>query len=76
MKNVFAERLRFVLNLRGIRQVDLARKLKVNKSLITLYISGSCEPKTRLLFAIADLLDVNPKWLIGYDDEMAIENRK
>lgn len=75
MKNAFAERLKLALQLRGIRQVDLARKLKVNKSLITLYISGSCEPKTRLLFAIADLLDVNPKWLIGYDDQMVDERK-
>lgn len=73
MQNTFAERLKYALQYRGIRQVDLARKLQVDRSLITMYTQGYCKPKTDNLFVIADLLNVNPKWLIGYDVPMCEE---
>lgn len=75
MQNTFAERLKLALRYRGFKRSELASKLKVDKSLITKYTSGCCEPKTRALFTIADLLEVNPKWLIGYDVPMC-EDKK
>jgi len=75
MQNTFAERLKFALKYRGLKRSELASKLKVGRSLITMYTSGYCEPKTKMLFVIADLLEVNPKWLIGYDVAMC-EDKK
>ena len=70
MENTFGERLKYALKYRGMKQSELALKLKVNKSLITMYIQGYCKPKADNLFIIADLLDINPRWLIGYDVSM------
>lgn len=70
MGNTFGERLRYALKYRGMKQSELASKLNVGRSLITMYIQEYCKPKADNLFVIADLLEVNPRWLIGYDVPM------
>lgn len=52
---------------RGMRQVDLAAKSGVDRSLISSYLSGRYEPKDDKLQALAQALDCDAMWLAGYD---------
>lgn len=58
------------LSIRGMRQSDLCEKTKIPKSAISQYVSGAFEPKQDRVFLIAQALDVDPVWLMGYDVPM------
>lgn len=65
------DRLQYALVLRGKKAVDLANVLKIPKSSISHYLSGTREIKdSRRLGAIANYLDVDEAWLMGYDVPM------
>lgn len=63
-------RLRKALSMRNMRQSDLCEKTKIPKSAISHYLSGSFVPKQDRTFIIAQALDVNPAWLMGFDVPM------
>ena len=63
-------RLKKALAVRNMRQADLAEKTKIPKSAISHYLSGSFVPKQDRAFIIAQALDVDPAWLMGYDVPM------
>ena len=65
-----ASRLLQAMEYRGIKQVDLCEKTGIVKSSISTYLSGEYEPKQRNLFKIAEALEVNVSWLMGYDVPM------
>ena len=73
MNNNFNERLAYAMKYRGLKQIDIVNKLKINKSLISMYLSGDCKPKTEKLYSLANLLNVNPIWLAGYTAPMIEE---
>lgn len=64
---VFRKRLKEMMDERGMRQVDLAAKSGVDRSLISSYLSGRYEPKDDKLQALAQALDCDAMWLAGYD---------
>ena len=64
---VFRKRLKEIMDERGMRQVDLATKSGVDRSLISSYLSGRYEPKDDKLQALAQALDCDAMWLAGYD---------
>ena len=65
-----AERLREALDLRGMRQSDLAAATGIGKSSISTYLSGDYLPKQRNIYKMASALDVNEAWLMGLDVPM------
>ena len=68
-------RLSQALAARGMKQTDLCNKTGIPKSAISQYISGAFEPKQDRLLLIAQALDVDPVWLMGYDVPMEREQK-
>lgn len=69
MKSI-GERINEALKLRGMKQSDLVNKTSIGKSSISTYISGEYEPKSKNIYKIAEALNVNESWLLGYDVPM------
>ena len=69
-------RISKALAIRGMKQSELCEKTKIPKSAISQYVSGSFEPKQDRLFLIAQALDVDPVWLMGFDVPMEKEDKK
>lgn len=65
-----AIRIAKALSIRGMRQYELCEKTKIPKSAISQYVSGAFEPKQDRVFLIAQALNVDPVWLMGYDVPM------
>lgn len=70
MKEDFAKRLKYAMMIRGMKQVDLVEKTGLQKSAISQYVAGKYEPKQKGIYSLAQALDVNEAWLMGYDVEM------
>ena len=67
-------RLKKALDMRNMRQSELCEKTKIPKSAISHYLRGSFVPKQDRAYIIAQALDVNPAWLMGFDAPMEIQN--
>ena len=74
-----AERLRLLMNTRGLKQVDIVNLcqpycekygVKMNKSDISQYLSGKAEPSQNKLIVLGMALDVQESWLMGFDVQM------
>ncbi len=66
----FQERLKKALTIRKMKPIELSRKTNISKSLISLYMSGYAMPGLKNLMTISEALDVDIKWLLGYDVPM------
>ena len=71
-----AERLRALMNERGLKQVDILKLcqpycdrfgVKMNKSDISQYLSGKSEPSQDKLIVLGMALGVQESWLMGFD---------
>lgn len=70
-KSSLKDRLYEAMSLRGKKAVDLTRDLKIPKSAVSQYLSGKSQNMdSERLYAIAQYLDVNEPWLLGYDVPM------
>lgn len=65
-----SKRLYKALSIRGMKQAELCTRTKIPKSSMSLYLSGAYEPKQDRLYIIAEVLDIDPVWLMGYDVPM------
>lgn len=65
-----AERLNYVMSLKGIKQSDLVAATGINKSAMSSYVNGKYEPKSDAVYRLAVALDVSEMWLWGYDVPM------
>lgn len=64
----FNTRLREALSDSGVSQQQLADRLEVGKSLVSLYVSGQRTPNDLIKYEkMGKILDVNPAWLAGFD---------
>ena len=68
--SIVSERLKYAMQLRNKKQVDLVRMTGIGKSSICTYISGEYEPKQTNTYKLASALNVNPAWLMGQDVPM------
>ena len=68
-------RIKKALSIRSMKQSELCQKTKIPKSALSEYISGAYEPKQDRLFLMAQALDVDPVWLMGFDVPMEKENK-
>lgn len=74
MKIECYKRIIEAMRIRNIKQVDLCEKTGINKSTISQYVSGKYEPSQDRLEKIADALNVDAVWLMGYDVDMEKKN--
>lgn len=68
--DTFSNRLQKALDYSHMRQVDLVEKTKLDKTLINKYLAGIMKAKQDKLTILADALNVNEIWLMGYDVPM------
>ena len=69
-KTILPLRLREALNLRDMKQSELADKTGVTRGLINQYLSGYTLPKNDKIFLMAKALHVQEAWLMGFDVPM------
>lgn len=70
MEDTFADRLKRILKIRNMKQVELCEKTKLSSGLINKYIKGKALAKQDKLTILAEALEVNPVWLMGYNVPM------
>ena len=66
----FKDRLKEALKIKGITAAELSRRSGVSKPNISKYIHGEYEANQDHLFLLAQALDVNEAWLMGFDVRM------
>ena len=71
-KESFADRLRAAMEKQNMKQVDLVRAaasagVKLGKSHVSQYVSGKTVPRSDILHFLADVLQVDPDWLLAKD---------
>lgn len=71
--DTFQSRLKKAMELRNIKQVDLVEKTNLDKTLINKYLAGVTNARQKKLTILADALNVNEIWLMGYDVSMERE---
>lgn len=70
-KESFNARFRKALDIRNMRQIDLANKTKIPKGSINQYVTGyASNPTTERVYLLAQALKVDPVWLMGFDVPM------
>lgn len=66
----FGDRLAYALEKKNITQTELANKIHSNRQTINNYINTDRLPKMSTMKHIADVLDVNIAFLLGFDVDM------
>lgn len=70
------ERLHYLMNARGLKQVDILRKtkpfqkkynIKLSKSTLSQYVNNIQSPDQDRLYLLAKTLNVSEPWLMGFD---------
>ena len=64
LQKLFMNRIKEVLQEKGIKQTWLAEKLGKSFNIVNDYCNNRRQPSLELIFKIADVLSVNPKDLI------------
>lgn len=67
----FKDRLREAMDGRSV--TDFAAELGISKQSVSAYINGTRKPKRLTISAMAQILSVNPAWLMGYDVDKYID---
>ena len=65
--STFGDRLRFMLNEKGLSQADFCRLSDLDRSKVSKYLRGLKHPKIDTIRRCAAVLYVNPDWLEGYN---------
>lgn len=63
----FMNRIKEVLEEKGIKQTWLAEKLGKSYNMVNSYVQNRQQPRLEVLYEIAKILDVNPKDLLKED---------
>ena len=68
----FEERLKYAMSIRGKTQSDIAKNFNWSRSTVSQYCNPhiTYKPKADRMYQIAEYLNVNPTWLMGYDVPM------
>lgn len=66
-------RIKEVLDEKGIKQTWLAEKLGKSFNMVNAYVCNRKQPSLEVLFQIADILQINPKDLINTQEEKSKE---
>ena len=71
-----ATRIRKALSIRNMTQSELCRRTKIATSAMSEYLKGLYDPKQDKLYIMAQALNVDPVWLMGFDVPMENEDKK
>lgn len=80
-----SNRLKEIMAKNGLRQIDILNKaipfckkynVKLGRNDLSQYISGKVEPSQKKLTVLAETLEVNEAWLMGYDVPMEAEIKR
>ncbi len=63
--SIFPERLREAVTMSGISYRELADKLGVNKSTVSMYLHGKALPSLEIIVSVAEITDVSLDFLTG-----------
>lgn len=72
MNQKLIQRMKQVMNEKGITQAELSKRTGIRASSISDYLNNRYEPKQDKIYLIAEALSVNPGWLSGRDDSSAV----
>lgn len=64
----FAQRLQTALDINGMTAADLSKKTGISKASISQYLSGAVTAKQDKIYAISQVLNVTPAWLMAFDE--------
>lgn len=70
MKAELKDRLKYAMEIKGVKAIDLSKSSGIPKNSLSYYLSGRSEPKADRIYLLAKLLDVSEAWLLGYDVAM------
>ena len=70
MEDTFANRLKKILEIRNMKQVELCEKTNLSSGLINKYLKGKALARQDKLSILAEALDTNEVWLMGYNVPM------
>ena len=79
LKFTTADRLKQLMDLRGLRQIDVVHlcepyckihKVKMGRNAISQYVSGKVIPRQNALYILGQALNVSEAWLMGADVPM------
>ena len=73
MSETFSSRLAKAMALRDIKATDLSKITGIDKGSISHYIKGTYKAKDKSLEKLANALNVDVAWLMGYDVPMEAE---
>lgn len=62
-----SSRIKYAMEMRGMKQSDLVDKTGISKGALSSYISGRYLPKQNNIYLIAKALSVSEAWLMGSD---------
>ena len=66
----FSKRLRKAMSIRNVKASELSRKTSIKPPMISDYLKGKYNAKQDKIYIIAEALDVNEAWLMGFDTSM------
>ena len=71
-ESIIVCRLKEAMERRSITMCSLAKQSGIDKSIISRYLHGKALPKVAAITRMANVLEVSPAWLSGYeiDDEI------
>lgn len=67
---IVQDRIKYAMEIRQFRQVDLIERTGISSPRISQYLSGRNNPKQDAAYLLAKALSVNPGWLMGFDEPM------
>lgn len=70
MEDTFSNRLKKILKIRNMKQVELCEKTQLSSGLINKYLKGKALARQDKLSILAKALDTNEVWLMGYNVPM------
>lgn len=70
VKEEFKDRLKKAMDRSGMKAIDLVKRTGISEATISQYRSGYSKPKKDRLELLANVLNVNPAWLMGLDVSM------
>jgi len=68
MNETFGKRLRILRIEKKLSQIQLAKELRIGKSVISLWERDECEPTLNNLISVARFFDVSMDYLAGIKD--------
>ena len=63
--SITSERLKQAISEANIKQAELCERTGISKGALSSYISGRYAPKQNNIYILAQVLNVNPAWLMG-----------